>query len=154
MITLVSRWMLYSLVAGQRGPKILTWRPLSSSGGPAINSIEWFLAFFDGNQSNEQQSHIDATWPTICFPALSSIFNNLIRLLPEQRVSLLKPSSFVEEANHSWINVALGWMSPNSRRLLDIFQILWVSFWYCRSNAFLWGFKFPQAMKVFSSDNL
>ena len=117
MITLISRWMLYFEVVDQRGPKILTWTPLSASGGPAIDSIEWFLALFDGNQSN------DATWPTICFAAFSSIFN-LIRVLPEQRVSLLKPSSLVEEANHNQSNVALGWMSLNSRRLLEIFQIL------------------------------
>ena len=120
----------------------------------ACNQFKGMISgIFDGNQSNEQPTHFDATWPTIRFVAFSSIFK-LIRLLPEQRVSSLKPSSFVEEANHSWSHFGLGWMSPRSRSLLDIFQILWVSFWYCRRSAFLWGFKFPQAMKVFSWDNL
>ena len=33
MVTLVSRWLFYSEVAGRRGPKIWTWMPPSSSGG-------------------------------------------------------------------------------------------------------------------------
>jgi len=71
-------------------------------------------AFLRGGRSKRSKDFdLDATlrlrwaWPTICFPAFSSIFN-LIRVLPEQQVSLLKPSSFVEEANHNQSNVALG----------------------------------------------
>ena len=71
----------------------------------------------------------------------------------EQGVSSLELFSFVELlwANHNWSRIKVyKKLTPPG----NLPQSMRVSFWYCRRSAFFGGFKFPNALKVFSWHNL